>query len=49
MVEEVNLISSFRAALGAPSVCHLQFVDDTIIFCEASEEQVKNVKAIKGT
>lgn len=33
-----NLISSFRIALRVPLVSHLQFADDTIIFCEANEE-----------
>lgn len=25
---------------------HLQFTDDTLIFCEAEEDQIKNIKAI---
>lgn len=43
---DVNLISSFRPVIGVPSVTHLQFTDDTIILCEANEDQVKNVKTI---
>lgn len=46
MAMDANLISGFCPAPSAPSVSHLQFADDTIIFFEAFEEQVKNVKAI---
>lgn len=42
----VNLISGFRRVYGGPTVTHLQFVDDTIIFYEANEEEVRIVKAI---
>lgn len=38
LVMGANLISSFRIALRVPLVSHLQFADDTIIFCEANEE-----------
>ena len=44
--ENQNLISGFRVAKTAPSISHLQFADDTLIFCEAKEDQIKNVKAI---
>lgn len=41
-----NLISGLKPAIGVPSVTHIQFADDTIIFCDANEHQVKNVKII---
>lgn len=46
MVGEANLISGFLPATSAPMVTHLQFANDTIIFCAAEEEQVKNVLTI---
>lgn len=33
-------------AKSAHLISHLQFVDDTLIFCEASEDQIRNVKVI---
>lgn len=35
MVGEANLISGFLPATSAPMVTHLQFANDTIIFCAA--------------
>ena len=43
---EANLITGFKLAVNGPTITHLQFVDDTIIFCDAKEEQIKNVVAI---
>lgn len=43
---EASLIDGFKPALTVPRITHLQFADDTIIFCGAEEEQVKNVVAI---
>lgn len=48
VVREANLIDNFKAALDAPMVTHLQFVDDTLIFCAAKEERVENMVAILG-
>ena len=36
-----RLIQGFTPALDFPVISHLQFIDDTIIFCDANEEQVK--------
>lgn len=41
-----NLINGFKPAGGATIVSHLQFVDDTLIFCEIEDNQVLNVKTI---
>lgn len=43
---DANLIIGFRPTMGAPSLTHLQFADDTIILYDANEDQVKNVKVI---
>lgn len=43
---EPNLISGFLPAASVPMVTRLQFADDTIIFCVAEKEQVKNAVAI---
>ena len=42
--EKQNLIKGFRVNRTAPSISHLQFADDTLIFCEANEDQIRNVK-----
>lgn len=38
MAMDSNLISGFCPASSAPSVSHLQFADDTIIFFETFEK-----------
>lgn len=43
---DANLIIDFRPTMGAASLTHLQFADDTIILYDANEDQVKNVKVI---
>ena len=44
--ESTDLIKGFEVAGDINPISHLQFVDDTLIFCGAEEDQVKNVKAI---
>ena len=44
--ECMGLIRGIEVAGDVNPISHLQFVDDTWIFCEANEDQVKNVKAI---
>lgn len=41
-----NLISGFSPTSKAPRITHLQFAEDTIIFCAAEEDQVKYVLAV---
>lgn len=41
-----GLIRGFKVAADAPIISHLQFADDTLIFCEANEGFIKNVTAI---
>lgn len=48
VVGEAHLNSGFIPAANAPLITHLQFADDTIIFCRAEEDQVKNFLAIIG-
>ena len=43
---EANLISDFKPATNGLTITHLQFVDDTLTFCVAKEDQIKNVVAI---
>lgn len=46
IASNANLIQGCKPAYEGSTVSHFQFADNTIIFCEASEEQIKNVKAI---
>lgn len=46
VASNANMIQGFRPDTLAPSVSHLQFADDMLIFCRADKEQIKNVKAI---
>lgn len=41
-----NLISGFSPTSNAPRITHLQFAEDTIIFCAAEEDQVKYILAV---
>ena len=43
---EANLLSGFKPAASAPTITHLQFADDTLLFCEPQEDQIKNIIAI---
>lgn len=45
VAEEIGMINGFKLAVNTSVVMHLQFADDTLIFC-AAEEEVKNVVAI---
>ncbi|XP_077225916.1 uncharacterized protein LOC143859117 [Tasmannia lanceolata] len=42
----LDLFRGFRIGLEEVEVSHLQFVDDTILFCEPETGQVRNFKAI---
>lgn len=41
-----NFLKGFRIGEGGLEICHLLCVDDTIIFCEATVEQVTYVRVI---
>lgn len=41
-----NLIDGFKLAPYGPMLTYLQFVDDNLIFGDAKEDQIKNIKAI---
>lgn len=43
---ESNPIRGFKPSSNAPSASHLQFADYTILFCDAEDDQVKNMVAI---
>lgn len=45
---DANLINGFRPAINGPTVTHLKFAGDTLFFCAAEEQQIKNVVAILG-
>lgn len=41
-----NLIKGFEVASDAPSVSNLPFVDDSLNFCDADQDQGMTLKAI---
>ena len=41
-----NLIKGFAVENANIEVTHLQFADDTIMFCDASLDQLQNLKCI---
>ena len=40
-----GLFEGFRVARNSQAISHLQFADDTLIFCGENEDQIRNVKA----
>ncbi|KAL4189544.1 hypothetical protein AMTRI_Chr08g207650 [Amborella trichopoda] len=42
-VVNIGLLTSFQVCLSGPIISHLQYADDTLIFCDASEEQMQNL------
>eukprot|EP00268_Persea_americana_P030335 TRINITY_DN29385_c0_g1_i1.p1 TRINITY_DN29385_c0_g1~~TRINITY_DN29385_c0_g1_i1.p1 ORF type:complete len:259 (+),score=21.37 TRINITY_DN29385_c0_g1_i1:957-1733(+) len=42
----VRLIKGFCPSTDAQEITHLQYADDTILFCDAIEDQLHNIKAI---
>eukprot|EP00268_Persea_americana_P005048 TRINITY_DN11696_c0_g1_i8.p1 TRINITY_DN11696_c0_g1~~TRINITY_DN11696_c0_g1_i8.p1 ORF type:complete len:234 (+),score=29.37 TRINITY_DN11696_c0_g1_i8:35-736(+) len=40
-----GLFEGFRVARNFQAISHLQFADDTLIFCGENEDQIRNVKA----
>lgn len=45
-VEERDLVKGFKLGNNNVLVSHLQFVDDTIIFCEARREYINIIRII---
>lgn len=45
-VVDCSLIHGFRVGNSPLQIHHLQFVDDTIIFCEATEESAMNLLSL---
>lgn len=39
-----NVINGFRTGTNAPTVSHLQFANDKLLFCDANKDKVNNVK-----
>ena len=37
-----NLINGFGTGINGPTVSNLQFADDTLLFCDADEDEIKN-------
>lgn len=44
-VVDVGLFAGFSVAKNTPAIGHLQFADDTLIFCGNDEDQIRYVKA----
>jgi hypothetical protein len=44
--QEENRIKGVKVAHGAPELTHLLFADDSLIFCRANDEEVKQVSNI---
>ena len=44
--EDRNLIRSFKPSQSAPIVSHLLYADDTLVFCDVEEDQIKTLVAI---
>ena len=42
----VKLIKGFWPSHGAEEISHLEFADDTFLFCDANETQICNLKSI---
>ena len=40
-----NRFKGFRTSMNGPTVSHLQFAYDMLIFCDVDEDEIKNVKA----
>ena len=40
-----SLIKGFRTSINGPTVSHFQFANDTLLFCYAEDDKIKNVKA----
>ena len=47
-VEDYNLISCVQPSPNALPVSHLQYADDTPLFCDVEDDEVKNMVAILG-
>eukprot|EP00268_Persea_americana_P046829 TRINITY_DN48445_c0_g1_i2.p1 TRINITY_DN48445_c0_g1~~TRINITY_DN48445_c0_g1_i2.p1 ORF type:complete len:118 (-),score=12.02 TRINITY_DN48445_c0_g1_i2:125-478(-) len=41
-----RLIKGFSPSSESHEIAHLQFTDDTILLCDAEEEQLRNIKGI---
>lgn len=41
-----NLINGFFPISGVQHISNLQFADDTFLFCDAEEDQLRNIKVI---
>ncbi|KAL4195044.1 hypothetical protein AMTRI_Chr05g62580 [Amborella trichopoda] len=42
-IEPRSKFNGFRVAIGGPIISHLQYVDDTLIFCDANVDQVQAI------
>lgn len=44
--KERGIIKGISVAANGPNLTHLQFADDTIVFCNASLDELMNVKKL---
>ncbi|KAL4183078.1 hypothetical protein AMTRI_Chr11g96370 [Amborella trichopoda] len=42
-IEQRSRFNGFKVAVGGPIISHLQYIDDTLIFCDANADQAQAI------